>query len=153
MAAEGRDRLILDLRQNGGGSTDANQDLFSYLINKPRCMKLRETFKTLNHDAYTDYISTWETRVINPPRIAFKEIGIGEFELRHILSDATDKINPAKVRFEGDLIVLTSRDNSSGSTNLISALRAARDVKLIGEKTGGNPADPTVGTLLFLTLP
>ena len=116
-------------------------------------MKLRETFKTLNHDAYTDYISTWETRAINPPRIAFKEIGIGEFELRHILSDATDKINPAKVRFEGDLIVLTSRDNSSGSTNLISALRAARDVKLIGEKTGGNPADPTVGTLLFLTLP
>lgn len=153
LESEGRDKLILDLRQNGGGSTDASQGLFSYLIDAPRQMKLVETFKTIDHDAYTNYISTWEQRAINPPRVAFKKTKAGEYQLRGVFSDATDTIKPAPTGFKGELIVLTSRNNSSGSTNLISAVRAARDVTLVGEKTGGNPAGTTAGTLFLLKLP
>lgn len=153
LAAEGRDQLILDLRKNGGGSTEASQGLFAYLTPETRRMKLSETFKTINHDAYVDYIDTWDTRAINPPRIAFRKTDAGEYELRGAFSDGTDKVKPAKAAFKGTLTILTSRDNSSGSTNLISAVRAARDVTLIGEKTGGNPAGPTAGLIFFLTLP
>lgn len=153
LKAEGRDQLILDLRRNGGGSTEASQGLFAYLTPTARKMKLTETFKTLDHDAYVDYIDTWDKRAINPPRIAFRKTKAGEYELRGAFSDGTDTIKPAKSAFKGELTILTSRDNSSGSTNLISAVRAARDVMLIGEKTGGNPAGPTAGSLFFLTLP
>lgn len=153
LKAEGRDQLILDLRRNGGGSTEASQGLFSYLTPTARKMKLTETFKTLDHDAYVDYIDTWDKRAINPPRIAFRKTKAGEYELRGAFSDGTDKVKPAKAAFKGDLTILTSRDNSSGSTNLISTVRAARDVTLIGEKTGGNPAGPTAGSIFFLTLP
>jgi C-terminal processing protease CtpA/Prc len=153
LAAEGRDQLILDLRRNGGGSTDASQGLFSYLTPTTRRMKLTETFKTLDHDAYVDYINTWEKRAINPPRLAFSKTDAGEYQLRGAFSDATDKIKPAKAAFKGTLTILTSRNNSSGSTNLVSAVRAAREVTLIGEKTGGNPAGTTAGTIFFITLP
>lgn len=153
LKTEGRDQLVLDLRRNGGGSTDASQGLFAYLTPTARKMKLTETFKTLDHDAYVDYIDTWDKRAINPPRFAFRKTKAGEYELRGAFSDGTDTVKPTKSAFKGDLTILTSRDNSSGSTNLISAVRAARDVTLIGEKTGGNPAGPTAGSLFFLTLP
>lgn len=153
LVAEGRDELVLDLRKNGGGSTDASQGLFAYLTPETRRMKLSETFRTLDHDAYVDYINTWDTRAINPPRIAFRKTEAGEYELRGAFSDATDKIKPADAAFNGNLTILTSRDNSSGSTNLIAAVRAARDVTLIGEQTGGNPAGPTAGSIFFMTLP
>ncbi|GLQ22002.1 S41 family peptidase [Algimonas porphyrae] len=153
LKSEGRDHLILDLRRNGGGSTEASQGLFSYLISEKRRMKTADIMKTIDHDAYVDYISTWEQRAINPPRFAFRKTDQGEYRLRGMFSDETDRIEPASSRFDGKLTILTSRNNSSGSTNLIATLRAARDVTLIGEKTGGNPAGPTAGTIFFLTLP
>ena len=153
LRAEGRDQLILDLRQNGGGSTDASQGLFVYFIDEKRRMKTAEIVRTLDHSAYTDYISTWEKRAINPPRIGFKKTASGEYALRGMVSDATNKIKPAKFNYEGELFILTSRNNSSGSTNLISAIQAARPVTLVGEKTGGNPLGPTAGTIFFLKLP
>ena len=150
---EGRDRLILDLRRNGGGSTDASQGLFAYFIDKTRRMKTAEIFKTLDHSAYVDYISTWDKRVVNPPRIGFTKTETGEYAVRGLFSDATDRIKPAKARFDGELIILTSRNNSSGATNLIASVQAARPVTLVGEATGGNPLGPTAGTIFFLKLP
>ena len=153
LRAGGRDTLILDLRRNGGGSTDASQGLFSYLIDSPRKMKTAQIMKTLDHSAYEDHISTWDKRAINPNRMGFKKTENGEYKLRGMFSEDTDTIKPARFAFDGELIVLTSRDNSSGSTNLTSALRAARDVTLVGEQTGGNPAGPTAGAIFFLKLP
>lgn len=153
LRAEGRDQLVLDLRRNGGGSTDASQGLFAYFIDAPRKMKNAQIMKTLNHRAYEDYINTWDKRAINPNRLGFKKTADGEYALRGAFTEDTDTIKPAKAAFQGDLTILTSRDNSSGSTNLISALRHARPVTLIGEQTGGNPAGPTAGSIFFLTLP
>lgn len=153
LKSEGRDKLILDLRRNGGGSTDASQGLFAYFIDKKRRMKTAEIFKTLDHSAYTDYISTWDKRAINPNRMGFSKTQSGEYALRGMFSENTDKIKPAKPGFDGELIILTSRSNSSGATNLIAALQAARPVTLVGEMTGGNPLGPTAGTIFFFKLP
>ena len=151
--AEGRDQLILDLRQNGGGSNDAANALLSYFIDSPQHLTTAELFKTNDHSAYEHYIQTWNKQAINPPRMAFTKRADGYLSLRPSLSDSLDKINPSKLGFDGELIILTNRTNSSGSTNIIATLDHLRDVTLIGEKTGGNPTGATAGTIFFLTLP
>lgn len=150
---ERRTKLILDLRENGGGSTDASQALFARFIPEKRKMKRASIFKTLDHDAYTDYISTWDKRAINPNPLGFKKTESGEYSLRPIFSEDIRTIKPAKVTFDGELIILTSRGNSSGATNFMSTIKAARPVTLVGEKTGGNPQGPTAGSIFFLKLP
>ncbi len=153
LEAEGRDQLILDLRRNGGGSTDASQGLFSYLIDSPARMKTAQIMRTLDHSGYAEHMSTWDKRAINPNRMGFRKTAEGEYALRGLFTDDTDTIRPARSAFRGDLVVLTSRDNSSGSTNLISALRHQRPLTLVGEATGGNPMGPTAGSIFFLKLP
>ncbi len=116
-------------------------------------MKRAAIFKTLDHDAYTDYITTWEKRAINPNSLEFKKTESGEYSLRSIFSDDIKTIKPAKFGFHGELIMLTSQSNSSGATNFMASVQAARPVTLIGEKTDGNPLGPTAGTIFFLKLP
>lgn len=153
LKAEGRDQLILDLRENGGGSTDASQGLFARFTPTNRKMKRAALFKTLDHSAYEDYITTWEKRAINPSSLGFKKTKAGEYSLRPIFTEDLKTVRPSKFGYEGELVVLTSRSNSSGATNFISAAAAVRPVTLIGEKTGGNPLGPTAGTIFFLKLP
>lgn len=153
LEAEGRDKLVLDLRENGGGSTDVSQKLFSYFIDTPTQMKKAAIVKTLNMDGIRDYLWTWDKKALNPSKIAFTKTETGEYALRPFFYDDVKKVKPSKHGFDGELIILTSRTNSSGSTNFTSVIQAQRDVTLIGEKTGGNPAGPTAGTIFFMTLP
>jgi C-terminal processing protease CtpA/Prc len=116
-------------------------------------MKTAQIMRTLDHSGYAEHMSTWDKRAINPNRMGFRKTAEGEYALRGLFTDDTDTIRPARSAFRGDLVVLTSRDNSSGSTNLISALRHQRPLTLVGEATGGNPMGPTAGSIFFLKLP
>ena len=62
---------------------------------------------------------------------------------------------PAKSgAFKGRLIALTSGDNASGVTHLLSVLKTQRpDTVFIGERTGGAATGATAGILYYLTLP
>jgi C-terminal processing protease CtpA/Prc len=150
---EGRDTLILDLRQNGGGSTDVSLQLFSYFTPEKRSIRKAAVMKTRNHKGLEPYINTWEKRVINPSRFGFKATEYGQYSVRPMFMDDLKKTKPSKYKFDGELIILTSRNNSSGSTNFMTNVKAARPVTLVGEKTGGNPEGPTAGTLFFFKLP
>ena len=150
---EGRNKLILDLRQNGGGSNDARMELFANLITKAVQPKKEMQVKTLNLDGLRDYLWTWEKRALKPNRLGFKKNADGTYSLRSFLDDDLKKVKPRKYAFNGELIILTSNANSSGSTNLIATLKSHADVTLIGEKTGGSAEGATAGVLFYLTLP
>lgn len=153
LKTEGRDKLVLDLRNNGGGSTDVSHKLFSYFIDEKTQMKRAAIVKAIRMDGLEDYLWTWDKKAINPPKIAFKKTDEGEYALKPFFYEDIKKVKPSKLGFEGDLIILTSRSNSSGSTNFTSVVQAQRPVTLIGEKTGGNPEGPTAGIIFFMTLP
>ena len=70
-----------------------------------------------------------------------------------MFADRLKPVKPAKYGFDGELVILTSRNNSSGSTSFAVTVRAARPVTFIGERAGGNPMGPTAGTLFTLNLP
>ena len=69
--------------------------------------------QTIDHSGLEDYLSTWEKRAINPPAIAFRKNSDGTHSLKPFFDSALKEKKPARYAFTGDLIVLTSRDNSS----------------------------------------
>lgn len=153
MATEGRDRLILDLRRNGGGSTDAMQRLVAHLITEPMPLALDMRVATLDHDGLVDHLQTWDKRALNPNRLGFRKNDDGSYSLRTFLSEELQDVKPAARAFEGELILLTSTNNSSGSTNLIALLDGVGRATLVGEPTGGSAEGVTAGVLFTLTLP
>ncbi len=151
--SEGRDQLILDLRENGGGSTDAKTRLFAHLIKKKNRLVKDTQVKTLDHSGLEPYISTWETRLINPNKLGFKKNANGAYSLRKIFADDTKMIRPDKTAFAGQLYVLTSSSNGSATTALLAKLKDMDNVTLIGEETGGSAEGTTAGVLFYLKLP
>lgn len=153
MKSEGRNTLILDLRENGGGSTDAKVRLFAHLINEKSYLVRDSRMKTLDHSGLEAHISTWDKRVLNPNRIGFKRNGDGTYSLRKMFSDDLKAVKPDNTAFTGKLIVLTSRSNGSATTALLAKLQDMGRAVLIGEETGGSAEGTTAGVLFTLKLP
>ncbi|MEO1596072.1 MAG: S41 family peptidase [Pseudomonadota bacterium] len=153
LADEGRDTLILDLRNNGGGSNDASSRLIAHLLDQPAQMKTDVRVKTLNLDGLREHLSTWDKRALNPWRIMFRKNRDGSYSFRGWFTDETDRIKPARHAFTGKLLILTSDENSSGSTNVIAVLAGLGRATLIGEPTGGSAEGTTAGILFTLTMP
>ncbi len=57
---------------------------------------------------------------------------------------------PAEHAFDGEVIILTSRVNASGATQLIGALNGQNHITLVGEATGGSQEGPTAGMIWFV---
>ena len=150
---EQRDTLIVDLRNNGGGSSDASHGLVAHLIKKPMRLKKEMRVATLNLDGLRDHMFTWDKRALNPNPLGFKKNEDGTYSLRRFVSEDMKTVKPNRHAFTGKLILLTSNNNSSGSTNIISVLKGLGRATLIGEKTGGSAEGPTAGILFTLTLP
>ncbi|MEM7081460.1 MAG: S41 family peptidase [Pseudomonadota bacterium] len=153
LKAAGVSTLVLDLRRNGGGSTDAKNRLLAYLLPKTVRPVREKRVKTLDLDGLREHLWTWDKRALNPNPLGFRKNDDGTYTLRAFVSDDLDKVKPAKDAFNGSIIALTSNANSSGSTNLLAILKEHTDVTLVGERTGGSAEGPTAGLLFTLTLP
>lgn len=153
MATEGRDRLILDLRKNGGGSTDAKNALIARLIGEKLTPMDDAYMITLDHKGIENHLWTWDKRAINPSPLGFTKNSDGNYSLRPMFEDNLQMIEPAKNAFHGKLIVLTSDENSSGSATFLGLMQRSDRATLVGEKTGGSPDGATAGVIFFLTLP
>ncbi|MGB5334140.1 MAG: S41 family peptidase [Woeseiaceae bacterium] len=152
---ENRDKLIVDLRNNGGGSDDAQLALLQYLINRPAktAEALLTRFDSLS-DGRRQYLSTWNEAALYPDPAWFEPLDNGYFKLvAPGLAADSRPLQPAELAFEGDLVVLIGPANSSGSTHLVAVLANAERGLLVGEKTGGAPTGATAGIIYFLTLP
>lgn len=150
---ESRDTLILDLRKNGGGSSDANYGLLANLLTEPFRPRKAMIAKTLDMDGIRPHLWTWDKRALKPNPMGFSKLDDGTYALRSFVSDDLKTVKPAKYAFGGRLIVLTSNTNSSGSTNFITWMTELDRATTVGEKTGGSAEGPTAGLQFTLTLP
>ena len=152
---EGRDRLVLDLRRNGGGSDDAQTALLRHLIDAP----LRQADAKLTRFTSIDpelkaHIRTWDAAALNPDPAWFRSAGDGFYEIIEPAAGAAPgPITPAEHAFDGEIVLLTSSSNASGLTHLIANLKTAGVATFVGEKTGGAPTGATAGIIYFLELP
>ena len=153
MKREGRTSLVLDLRRNGGGSNEPQRELLAYLISRSERLYRDMRVATLDLDGIRKHLWTWDKRALRPNRLGFSRNDDGSYSLRRFVDDDLQTIRRKRRAFKGRLIVLTSPNNSSGSTVVSAFLKARRGAVLVGETTGGNPEGPTAGLLFTLTLP
>ncbi len=152
LKSENREYLILDLRQNGGGSHDASRGLLNRIMTVRKDFNQDVRVNTLDLDGLKEHLSTWEKRALNPNPLAFKKNDDGTYSFRKFAGQH-GKIRPKRNAFEGKLIVLTSHSNSSGSAAILAHLKDTGRATFIGEKAGGSAEGATAGVLFTLTLP
>lgn len=109
--------LILDVRENGGGSTGNGAAIISHL-----------TDKTLKG-------SHWKTRMYRPAFRAW-----GQPEAWHEGDHTPAK--PAKDPYLGPVVVLTGPQTFSAAEDFLVVLKAAGRAKLVGERSGGSTGQP-----------
>ncbi|MEM6296074.1 MAG: S41 family peptidase [Myxococcota bacterium] len=150
-----RSTLILDLRNNGGGSADALNRLYAHLMPRGRAARLVREIRmvTNNLDGLRDYLWTWSKRALNPKRWWFRTNDDGTYTLRPILATTTRRIRPDRWAFRGRIIVLTSHANASAVSTLMAKLSDQDNVTVVGEPTGGSAEGVTANILYFLRLP
>ena len=153
--ARGAEHLVVDLRDNGGGSDDASWGLVRHLITEPVVPLQAVRRRTINvAPELRAAFDTWgdASSVFAPMRLAFSRRDDGWYAERF----ATPTLRPARRGFTGRVSVLTSRHNSSGATMLLAVLQQAGArsgrLRLVGEETGGSAEGPTAGQILFLRL-
>lgn len=152
----GASKLILDLRENGGGSTDATMELCRYILDKPFIWNKGILLKAVRYGDLPKYVQSWgdPTKLFSPPLDNFIQQPDGTFEQRPEVSPLEcneQQLSP--LRFTGKVTILTSPVNASGSTMLIAKLKDAANVRLVGSPTGGSAEGPTSGKLFFIKLP
>lgn len=134
--------MIVDARNNGGGSARANVDLFHYLTDKPYRMyslgevKVSQIIKQkLGREAFEERYFSWDSP--NGSTQSYK------FPLRQ----ATN----SPLRYDGPLFVLSGASTLSSGMNFVNAVKDYELGIIVGEETG-NPAT-AFGDLEAFTLP
>lgn len=148
----GADSLVVDLRENGGGSDDAAIALARFLVDTSFAISHPPRLKAVRYDPdVVRHVQTWgdPRAIFEPPLERFTRTPDGWFQ-----EVATgEKAAPSPDRFRGPVTVLVGPRNGSGATILVAALRDAGRVRLVGEETGGSAEGPTAGRIFFLKLP
>jgi len=155
LAARRAKNLILDLRDNGGGSEPNESILLSHLIAKPfrkyasvrsRPNHLRVTSlsgRVFEHDIYdADELPTVKA---GPNGDLYRENAPPE--------GLMTRWERAKPVFAGRLVVLAGGYTFSGGAELASMLRATNRGLFVGEEVGGTHGGNTSGYKWELTLP
>lgn len=152
--ADGVDTLIVDLRRNGGGSTDAMIGLLAHLTRADQTRINQEVWvTTYEFDGLREHIDTWDRSALNPDPRGFRPRPDGRYDVLVNISDLVNPFARAEHAFKGEVVILTSRVNASGATQLIGALDGQDHITLIGEATGGSQEGPTAGIIWFVNLP
>lgn len=163
MQSEDIEHLILDLRNNGGGSEDVSIALGRFLFDRPFLWSKPVRYKTLRIGELAEHIETWGDREarFNPPSSLFKKTADGWYDRIPVSKAPENSDDESTVehqivgadRFTGRLTVLSGPQNGSGGTRTIAQLKEKAGATIIGEDSSGSAEGPTSGSVFLMTLP
>ncbi|RZK49079.1 MAG: hypothetical protein EOO99_08045 [Pedobacter sp.] len=145
--------LILDLRENGGGSLSASKNLFSYLIDSSfNYIQPSQVARLYNPYIHQKGIFNW-IKAFNyyfDRRRATEQEGLDAYQLNF---DGIEKQAPKKDNYKGNLYVLINGYSFSATSLIASNLKAKRQVIFVGQETGGANNGCVAGHIPTLILP
>ncbi|MFW6104864.1 MAG: S41 family peptidase [Candidatus Bipolaricaulota bacterium] len=135
------DHLIIDLRENGGGSTKLSDYLYRFVSEKP--------FRTFAEVRVKYSDPVLEKKKIFNPITWFKVKVLGD----QIIVNKNEYKNPprTKYRFDGELFLLTGRMTFSTAADFAALIKDLDAGTIVGEETGGLAS--TYGDIFQLNLP
>lgn len=154
LAARGAKDLILDLRDNGGGSEPNESILFSYLVEEPirKYASVRSRANALKVTSLSGQV--FEHEIYDAEELPTVRETDGGLERINAppegLMTAWRRSAPV---FKGRLVVLAGGYTFSGGAELASMLRATNRGLFVGEEVGGTHGGNTSGYRWELTLP
>lgn len=156
LQSQGARQLIVDLRDNGGGSDDASLALLDHLALQPYTYQRAMRLKAIRYGDLEAHIETWGDRqaLFHAPADQFTRTPEGWYERRP--QDHPAQLmprEPAAAAFRGSVVVLTGPLNASGATMAIAKLRDMGRARLVGGPCGGSADGPTAGRIFTLALP
>jgi C-terminal processing protease CtpA/Prc len=141
------ENLVLDLRNNGGGSLPNTYRLLSYLIDSSTTQTMRTNIRNYPYREYTRG-NVW----FRFTRFAYRVIG----EKRSV-NDTDNFIYTIKPRkrhhFDGKILVLINGGSFSASSLVAAYLKSTGRATFIGEETGGTLEGCNAGITPYYKLP
>ncbi|MEM1055807.1 MAG: S41 family peptidase [Bacteroidota bacterium] len=147
----GAQRLVVDLRGNGGGMDDAAALLFAHLLREPTEVSFWQgvTAYDVVPENLRPHIRSWSDDFYDISADVTSN-GDGTFSLRQ---RAPVTVAPAPDAFEGDVAVLVDAGPSSATFYLADRIQQTGAATLVGQTTGGSLKGLNGGQMVFLTLP
>lgn len=140
------EKLVIDIRDNGGGNSNLIKYLVAYLTDKPIIIfngSLEKTSKTSKKYYRNQYLK-WYLYPIYPllyfipgasPKFTKREGSLTKFQKEIVRPKSSQN------RFRGDIYLLVNEGTFSTASVLSSALQCSGIVKVVGRSTG----EPTIG--------
>lgn len=146
--AKGAKHLIIDIRQNGGGTNDNVSTLYSFIANAPFLHLKRAEMKAASL-TYPQFIDN--AQGIEEFRRGDQSNGYYEVNDRYT---GTKIKNPVHTNlFKGEVVLLTSGYTSSAASEFAAIVHFQKRAKIVGEETRGCYYGANGGNYLNLKLP
>jgi hypothetical protein len=153
------EHLIIDLRDNGGGSEDVSVALGRYLLKRPFTWSKPVWLKAIRYGDLPKYLDSWGDRqqLFEPAVEGFRHLDSGWWERIPRVGaeddESTVQQDVSPDRFDGRVTLLTGPRNGSGATRTIAQLKEKIGASLVGEDSAGSAEGPTAGHIFLMTLP
>ena len=151
----GVETLIVDIRGNGGGDSDARDELLSYLV-KSKLKRKKDTRALIRTTKIPEdlhpYCNTWVEKVKKGlPKWMYKPFDERHYELR----GGTGKlsIKPKKQAFGGKVYIFGNGSNTSATYTMLLLAKTYGFATFVGSESGGNLQGINGSQYVFFYLP
>ena len=149
MRKQGVQNLVLDLRQNSGGSVLSSTKLSQYLVHQP--FKIADTVAAISRQfRHGRYIKPWFIYWLSM-QVTGRKMQDGRIHFRYF---ERHHFQPKKRNhFDGHIYVLAGGYTFSAATLVTGALKGQENVTVVGEETGGGAYGNSAMHLPIIHLP